>query len=89
MQRELESLLREQGDAGRTVFLSSRRLDEVRRSADQIGIIEEGRLVAENTVEGLRRAAPQKMGVCFRHPMGPADLKAPTGVTSPPGKAGA
>jgi ABC-2 type transport system ATP-binding protein len=81
MQHEFESLLRETADEGRTVFLSSHELDEVQRSADRIGIIKQGRLVAEDTVEGLRRAAPQKMEMRFRHPIDPADLKALAGVT--------
>ena len=71
MQHEFESLLRETADEGRTVFLSSHELDEVQRTADRIGIIKEGRLVAEDTVDGLRRAAPQKMEVRFRHPVRP------------------
>jgi ABC-2 type transport system ATP-binding protein len=81
MQHEFESLLRETAGEGRTVFLSSHELDEVQRSADRIGIIKEGVLVAEDTVEGLRQAAPQKMEVRFRHPIDPADLKALVGVT--------
>jgi beta-exotoxin I transport system ATP-binding protein len=81
MQHEFESLLRETADEGRTVFLSSHELDEVQRSADRIGIIKEGRLVAEDTVEGLRRAAPQKMEMRFRQPIDPADLEALAGVT--------
>jgi beta-exotoxin I transport system ATP-binding protein len=81
MQHEFESLLRETADEGRTVFLSSHELDEVQRSADRIGIIKEGRMVAEDTVEGLRRAAPQKMEMRFRQPIDPADLKALAGVT--------
>ena len=81
MRHEFESLLRETADAGRTVFLSSHELDEVQRSADRVGIIREGRLVAEDTVEGLRRAAPQKMEVRFRRPVDPAELKALAGVT--------
>ena len=52
MRHEFESLLRETADAGRTVFLSSHELDEVQRSADRVGIIREGRLVAEDTVRG-------------------------------------
>jgi ABC-2 type transport system ATP-binding protein len=63
MQREFETLLRETAAHGRTVFLSSHELDEVQRAADRIGIIKQGRLVAEDTVEGLRRTAPQKMEV--------------------------
>jgi ABC-2 type transport system ATP-binding protein len=81
MQHEFENLLRETAAEGRTVFLSSHELDEVQRIADRIGIIREGRLVAEDTVDGLRRAAPQKMEVRFRCPVDPADLAAVSGVT--------
>ena len=81
MQHEFASLLRETADEGRTVFLSSHELDEVQRSADRIGIVKAGRLVAEDTVEGLRRAAPQKMEVRFRRPADPAALQALAGVT--------
>lgn len=81
MQHEFASLLRETADEGRTVFLSSHELDEVQRSADRIGIVKAGRLVAEDTVEGLRRAAPQKMEVRFRRPVDPAALQALAGVT--------
>lgn len=81
MQHEFENLLRETIAEGRTVFLSSHELDEVQRIADRIAIIREGRLVAEDTVDGLRRAAPQKMEVRFRHPVDPAELRAVKGVT--------
>jgi ABC-2 type transport system ATP-binding protein len=81
MQHEFENLLRETTGEGRTVFLSSHELDEVQRIADRIAIIREGMLVAEDTVEGLRRAAPQKMEVRFARPVDPADLEALAGVT--------
>ena len=81
MQHEFESLLRETVGQGRTVFLSSHELDEVQRIADRVGIIKEGSLVAEDTVDGLRRAAPQRMEVRFRRPVAPAVLSAVTGVT--------
>ena len=81
MQHEFENLLRETTGEGRTVFLSSHELDEVQRIADRIAIIRDGRLVAEDTVEGLRRAAPQKMEVWFRRPVDPAGLRALAGVT--------
>ena len=80
MQHEFADLLRETADQGRTVFLSSHELDEVQRVADRIGIIKQGRLAAENTVDGLRRAAPRKMEVLFRHPVDPAALSVVTGV---------
>jgi ABC-2 type transport system ATP-binding protein len=81
MQHEFENLLLETTGDGRTVFLSSHELDEVQRVADRIAIIREGRLVAEDTVEGLRRAAPQKMEVWFRRPVDPAGLSVLAGVT--------
>ena len=56
-------------------------MHRVRGSADRIAIIKEGRLVAEDTVEGLRRAAPQKMEVRFRRPVDQAELSALSGVT--------
>ena len=81
MQHEFENLLRETIAEGRTVFLSSHELDEVQRSADRIAIIKQGRLVAEDTVDGLRRAAPQKMEVRFPHAVDPAALSAVKGVS--------
>jgi ABC-2 type transport system ATP-binding protein len=81
MQREFEDLLRETAAEGRTVFLSSHELDEVQRTADRVAIIKDGRLVAQDTVEDLRRAAPQKMEVRFRRPVDLAGLSAVTGVT--------
>jgi len=81
MQREFEDLLQETAAEGRTVFLSSHELDEVQRSAHRIGIIRDGRLVAEDTVEGLRRAAPRKMEIRFRRPVDQAELDVLRGVT--------
>ena len=81
MQHEFEDLLRETAADGRTVFLSSHDLDEVQRVTDRIAIIKDGRLVAEDTVDGLRRAAPRKVEIRFRHPVDPGDLSAVEGVT--------
>jgi ABC-2 type transport system ATP-binding protein len=81
MQHEFDGLLRETAAEGRTVFLSSHDLDEVQRAADRIAIIKDGRLVAEDTVDGLRRAAPQKVEIRFRYPVDPAGLSAVAGVT--------
>ena len=81
MQREFENLLQETAGEGRTVFLSSHELDEVQRSAHRVGIIREGRLVAEDTVAGLRRAAPRKMEILFRRPVDQAELCSLRGVT--------
>jgi ABC-2 type transport system ATP-binding protein len=81
MRHEFENVLRQMASQGRTVFLSSHELDEVQRVADRIGIIKDGKLVAEDTVDRLRRAAPRRMEVRFRRPVDPATLSAVMGVT--------
>jgi ABC-2 type transport system ATP-binding protein len=70
MQHEFERLVRETVAEGRTVFLSSHDLDEVQRLADRVAIIRSGSLVATDTVEGLRRSAPQTVEVRFPHAVG-------------------
>ncbi len=68
MQAEFEALVRETVADGRTVFLSSHELDEVQRVCDRVAIIKDGALVADDTVAGLRRAAPRRMTVTFGSP---------------------
>jgi ABC-2 type transport system ATP-binding protein len=81
IRHEFEELLRETAAEGRTVFLSSHELDEVQRITDRIAIIKDGKLVAEDTVDGLRRAAPRTVEVHFRHRVDPEELTAVGGVT--------
>ncbi len=69
MQDEFHRLLRETIADGRTVFLSSHELDEVQRVADRIAIIRNGRLVVADTVEALRRQAPQTIELRFKTPV--------------------
>ena len=63
--RDMRRLIRELGADGRTVLLSSHLLGEVQQICDRVGIINDGRMVAEHNVEELRgqqelviRAAP-------------------------------
>jgi ABC-type multidrug transport system ATPase subunit len=62
---EMRSLIRSLGEGGRTVVLSSHLMGEVEHVSDRVGVIRDGSLVAEGTVEELRgraglrvRAAP-------------------------------
>jgi ABC-2 type transport system ATP-binding protein len=55
VQDEFQRLLRDQADAGHSVFLSSHSLDEVQHVADRVGIVRDGRLVTVETVESLRQ----------------------------------
>jgi beta-exotoxin I transport system ATP-binding protein len=80
MQNEFQQLLRETIAEGRTVFLSSHELDEVQRVADRVAIIRSGRLAVADTVEGLRRKAPQTIELRFAKPVAPAVFESLDGV---------
>ena len=51
---EMRRLIREIGREGRTVLLSSHLLNEVELTCDRVGVIANGKLVAEGTVDELR-----------------------------------
>jgi len=54
---EMRSLMRSLGQGGRTVLFSSHLLGEVEQICDRVGVIRQGRLIAEGTVEDLRGQA--------------------------------
>jgi ABC-type multidrug transport system ATPase subunit len=63
---EMREFIRSLGKGGRTVVLSSHLMGEVEQVSDRVGVIRDGSLVAEGTVEDLRgraglrvRAEPQ------------------------------
>jgi len=55
--RVLKTLFRELADGGGTVFMCTHTLDVAEATADRIGIINEGRLIALGTLEELRARA--------------------------------
>lgn len=54
--REMRTIIREERNRGATVFFSSHILGQVDAVCDRVGILRDGELVAEDTVEGLRDA---------------------------------
>jgi ABC-2 type transport system ATP-binding protein len=54
---EMRDFIRSLGRGGRTVVLSSHLMGEVEQVADRVGVIRDGALVAEGTVEELRGRA--------------------------------
>jgi len=52
--RDMRQLIRELGDSGRTVILSSHMMGEVQQVCDRVGVIDSGRMLVESTVEELR-----------------------------------
>ncbi len=57
--------VKEARQRGQTVFLSSHILSEVEALCDRVGILREGRLVDEGTLEQLRHLAAQTVEVTF------------------------
>ena len=80
LQGEFARLLEEIVAQGRTVFLSSHDLVEVQRVVHQLAVIREGRVVASDTVEGLRGRAPRVIELEFPDPPDPSVYAALPGV---------
>lgn len=54
--REMRQIIQEENDRGATVFFSSHILGQVEPICDRVGILKEGELVAEDSIDGLREA---------------------------------
>lgn len=54
--RRMRTIVREERDRGATVFFSSHILGQVQAVCDRVGVLVDGTLVAEDSIEGLRRA---------------------------------
>jgi ABC-2 type transport system ATP-binding protein len=52
--REMREIVREERDRGATVFFSSHVLGQVEAVCDRVGILRDGELVTEDSIEGLR-----------------------------------
>jgi ABC-2 type transport system ATP-binding protein len=57
MQERLQHRLRALARGGRTVFFSSHSLSEVEQLCDRVAIVREGRIVAQESLEALRKRA--------------------------------
>ena len=53
---EMRDILREENERGATVFFSSHILEQVEAVCDRVGILQDGELVAVDTIEGLRQS---------------------------------
>jgi ABC-2 type transport system ATP-binding protein len=54
--KEMREIVRTEAERGATVFFSSHVLEQVDAVCDRVGILRDGELVAEDSVEGLREA---------------------------------
>ncbi len=69
VQREFQQMAREAITAGQTVFMSSHVLSEVEAIVDRVGVIRNGRMVAVDRVEDLRRRSVRRIQVQFDEPV--------------------
>ncbi|WP_252701294.1 ABC transporter ATP-binding protein [Natronosalvus vescus] len=72
--REMQALVRSEADRGTTIFFSSHILEHVEAVCDRIGVLNEGELVALDTLEGLRESLGNgaTMTVTFAEPVADA-----------------
>jgi ABC-2 type transport system ATP-binding protein len=82
MQQELQTMIREVREDGRTVFLSSHSLAEVERVADRVGILRSGHLVVVERVDALKRKAIRRIDLEFDDPVEATDFESIDGVRS-------
>jgi ABC-2 type transport system ATP-binding protein len=65
VQREFLSMVREARANGQTVLLSSHVLSEIQQAADQVAVLNEGRVVAEGPVASLRLGRIRRVRATF------------------------
>lgn len=80
LQRTFHELVGETAAAGATILMSSHVLSELEHVADRVAMIREGRILAVERIEDLKRSAPHKVAVTFAAPISAAELSAVPGV---------
>lgn len=63
MQKEFFEILRQRNSAGATVFLSSHILSEVQRNCTRAAIIQQGKIIACDSVEALAKTSAKQVSV--------------------------
>jgi ABC-2 type transport system ATP-binding protein len=61
VQQEFHAMVREAQHNGQTIFLSSHVLSEVQQTADTVAILRDGRIIAVESVNGLREGAVRRV----------------------------
>jgi ABC-2 type transport system ATP-binding protein len=74
MQEEFYNLLREHRERGCTIFLSSHNLAEVERICHRMAIIREGKLVAVDSIENLRKTLKRRLHFTLANEVDAVDL---------------
>jgi ABC-2 type transport system ATP-binding protein len=75
LQQELYDILTDFKKRGGSVFMSSHNLGEVQKVCDSVGIIREGKLVASETMDTLRKLNTHEISVQFTAVINPDEFK--------------
>jgi ABC-2 type transport system ATP-binding protein len=76
LQQEIYAILHEYRASGGTVFVSSHNLPEVEKICDRVGVIKEGRIVANETMQHIRDLAIHIVSISSETPLKEKDFKA-------------
>lgn len=82
IQAKFFDILKEENDNDTTIFLSSHTLSEVQKMCRRVGIIKEGRIIAVEDIEILRKKQLRKVQVEFAHPVENSEVEC-IGIISP------
>ena len=82
LQQEFTVMARQVVAEGRTVFMSSHVMGEVQRTSDRVGLIRDGTLVAEQSVESLRASSVRRVEIEFAGPVPREEFARLPGVSS-------
>lgn len=72
--KHMREIIRDRADNGTTVFFSSHILEQVEAVCDRVGVMEEGELIALDTLEGLREKRGGRAEIQFKCASPPSDL---------------
>ena len=75
MQTKFFDILREENSRDTTIFFSSHTLSEVQKMCRRVGIIKEGKIIAVEDIETLRKKQLRKVQVEFAHPVKSGEIE--------------
>ena len=74
MQAKFFDILREENSRGTTIFFSSHTLSEVQNMCRRVGIIREGKIIAVEDIETLRKKQLRKIQIEYDHPVKSSEI---------------
>lgn len=67
MQNTFIKLIREEKNKGKTILMSSHMFEEVEKTCDKVTILKEGKIIATDTIDNLRKTKQKKYILTFKN----------------------